>query len=99
MSEQRRPPLDGSSIGRGPADGSSIGRGSADGPSIGRQPGWREVIVVAAVVVGVVLGLAIATSALPTGLQEIVFRTPLAIVVLAAGTVGLLLWLAFHRSA
>lgn len=77
MSEERRPPLRGSSI--------------------GRQPGWREVLVVAAVVVGVVLGLAVLTSVLPTDLQEIVFRTPLTIVVLVVGTVGMLVWLAFRR--
>ena len=60
----------------------------------GRTPGWREVLLVGAVVVAVVLGLAIATSVLPTSLQDIVFRTPLAIVVLVIGTVGLLLWVA-----
>lgn len=45
----------------------------------------------AAVAVGVVLGAAILTSLLPTDLQQIVFHTPLAIVVLIAGT-GWLLW-------
>ena len=39
----------------------------------------------------VVLGLAVLTSVLPTGLQEIVFHTPLAILVLIVGT-GWLLW-------
>ena len=63
-------------------------------PETGRAPGWREVLVVAAVVVGVVLGLAILTSLLPTALQDVVFRTPLAIVVLLVGTVGLLARLA-----
>jgi len=57
-------------------------------------PGWREVLVVGAVVVLVVLGLAFGTSLLPSGLQDIVFRTPLAIVILVVGTVGLLLWIA-----
>jgi hypothetical protein len=51
------------------------------------------VLTVAAIVVGVVLGLAVLTSALPTALQDVVFRTPLAIVVLVVGTVGLLAWL------
>jgi uncharacterized membrane protein AbrB (regulator of aidB expression) len=55
------------------------------------QPGWREVLIVAAVAVGIVLGLAVLTSVLPTGLQEIVFHTPLAILVLIIGT-GWLLW-------
>jgi threonine/homoserine/homoserine lactone efflux protein len=52
------------------------------------------VLAVAAVVVGVVLGLAVVTSVLPAGLQDVIFRTPLAIVVLVIGTIGLLVWLA-----
>ena len=55
------------------------------------QPGWREVLVVAGAAVAVVLGAAILTSVLPTSIQEIVFHTPLAIVVLIVGT-GWLLW-------
>jgi heme A synthase len=58
---------------------------------VGGQPGWREVLIVAAVAVGIVLGLAVLTSILPTSLQEIVFHTPLAILVLIVGT-GWLLW-------
>ncbi len=58
---------------------------------IGRQPGWREVALVAAIVVVVVLGLAVLTSVLPTSAQEVVFHTPLAIIVLVVGT-GWLLW-------
>lgn len=57
---------------------------------VGRQPGWREVIIVAAITVGVVLGAAILTSVLPTNLQEMVFHTPLTIVVLIVGTAWLL---------
>ena len=62
-------------------------------PTPGRAPGWREVGVVGTVVVAVVLGLAVLTSLLPTSLQDVVFRTPLAIVVLLVGTVGVLLWI------
>jgi uncharacterized membrane protein AbrB (regulator of aidB expression) len=58
---------------------------------VDRQPGWREVLVVAVAAVAVVLGAAIATSVLPTTVQEVVFHTPLAIVVLVLGT-GWLLW-------
>ena len=58
---------------------------------VGRQPGWREVLIVAGIAVAVVLGLAVLTSILPTGLQEIVFHTPLAILVLIIAT-GWLLW-------
>jgi FtsH-binding integral membrane protein len=46
---------------------------------------------VAAGVVAVVLGAAALTSLLPTSFQEVVFHTPLAIVVLIVGT-GWLLW-------
>jgi hypothetical protein len=61
----------------------------ADGP--GSQPGWREVVLVAAAVVVVVLAAAFGTSLLPTSVQEVVFRTPVAIGVLIVGT-GWLLW-------
>ncbi len=63
----------------------------AEGRPVGRQPGWRGVALVAAAVVVVVMGAAVVTSLLPTTLQEIVFHTPLAIVVLIAGT-GWVLW-------
>jgi hypothetical protein len=56
-----------------------------------RVIGLREVLVVAGLTVAVVLGAAIATSLLPKGLQEIVFKTPLLIVVLIGGT-AVLLW-------
>jgi hypothetical protein len=54
------------------------------------QPGWLQVILVAAVVVAIVLGASIGTSLLPTPIQEIVFHTPLTILVLIAGTAWLL---------
>ena len=62
-----------------------------------RQPGWREVIVVAVVVVAIVLGAAVLTSILPTPVQEVVFHTPLAIIVLIVGT-GWLLWRISRRA-
>lgn len=63
----------------------------------GRQAGWREVAVVALAVVAIVLGAAVLTSILPTSFQEVVFHTPLAIVVLILGT-GWLLWrISRHR--
>jgi uncharacterized membrane-anchored protein len=55
------------------------------------QPGWPQVLVVAGIVVVVVLGASMATSLLPTSLQEVVFHTPLTILVLVIGT-GWLLW-------
>ena len=63
----------------------------AESGTRGRQPGWREVMLVALAAVVLVLGAAIATSILPTDLQQVVFHTPLAIVVLIVGT-GWLLW-------
>ena len=62
-----------------------------------RPPGWREVIVVAVAVVGVALGAAIVTGLLPPAGQDVIFRTPLVIVVLLVGTVGLMVRLAMRR--
>ncbi len=64
---------------------SPVGNSATD-----RAPGWREVLFVAGAIVVGVLALAVLTSLLPTGLQELVFRTPLAIAVLVVVTVGLL---------
>jgi heme A synthase len=63
----------------------------AEPQRLGSQPGWREVILVAAAVVAVVLGAAILTSLLPAAVQDVVFHTPVAIAVLIVGT-GWLLW-------
>jgi len=59
--------------------------------------GWREVLTVAAIAVGVVLGAAILTSALPIDAQRVIFHTPLAIVILAAGTAYVLWRIATRR--
>lgn len=53
--------------------------------------GWREVLLVAVVAVGVVLGAAILTAVLPTDAQRVIFHTPLLIGVLIGGT-ALVLW-------
>jgi hypothetical protein len=50
-----------------------------------------EVLVVAALVVGAVLGAAALTSLLPASFQQVVFGTPLAIAFLIGGT-ALVLW-------
>jgi hypothetical protein len=55
------------------------------------QPGWPEVLSIAAAAVAVVLGAGLLTGLLPPEIQHIVFRTPFAIVVLIVGT-GWLLW-------
>lgn len=62
----------------------------------GRQVGWRAVLVVSGVVVAVVLGAAILTSALPFEVQRLIFHTPLLIVILIAVT-ALVLWRAAMR--
>jgi hypothetical protein len=61
-----------------------------------RQVGWREVLLVAAVAVAVVLGIDVITTKVP-GLQDLVTRTPLCIGLLLVGTGGLLWWLAARR--
>lgn len=70
----------------------------AEPVSSGRQPGWREVLLVAVGVVVVVLGLAAVTSVLPTQIQEVVFHTPLLILVLIVGT-GYWLWRVSRRES
>lgn len=55
-----------------------------------RQPGWGQVMVVAAVVVLAVLGAAAGTSLLPTEVQRLIFRGPVMIAVLILGTAWLL---------
>jgi preprotein translocase subunit SecY len=56
-----------------------------------RQPGIREVLLVGAAVVLVVLLAAAGTALLPRAGQDVVFRTPLLILVLVVGT-ALVLW-------
>ncbi len=56
-----------------------------------RQPGIRDVLLVAAVAVAVVLLAAGVTALLPREGQAVVFHTPLLIAVLVVGT-ALVLW-------
>ena len=56
-----------------------------------RQPGLREVLLVGAAVILTVLVAAGATALLPREGQDVVFHTPLLIVVLIGGT-ALVLW-------
>lgn len=65
------------------------------GPS--SAPGWREVLLVAVAVVALALGAAAVTGLLPPAGQDVIFRTPLVIVVLVVGTVGLMIRLAIRR--
>lgn len=57
----------------------------------GRPVGLREVLVVAAAAVALVLGAAIVTSLLPTEVQRAVFHAPVLIAVLIGGT-AFVLW-------
>lgn len=60
-------------------------------------PGWREVLLVAVAVVALALGAAAVTGLLPPAGQDLIFRTPLVIVVLVIGTIGLMIRLAIRR--
>ena len=62
----------------------------------GRSPGWREVLLIAAVVLGAVLGLELVSAALPA-VREVFRGFPFVIVGLVAGTGGLLLMLLLRR--
>jgi len=61
------------------------------------QPGVREVLLVAAAAVGVVLGAAILTSLLPADAQRVFFHLPITIVVLVVGTAFVLWRIASRR--
>jgi uncharacterized membrane protein YqjE len=55
------------------------------------QPGLTQVLLVALVVVGVVLGAVVLTSLLPSDVQRVIFDAPVLIVVLIVGT-AVMLW-------
>ena len=61
-----------------------------------RQVGWREVLILAAVAVGIVLAVDVVTTLVP-GLQAVVTRTPVIVIVLIAGTAWLLWRLSTRR--
>ena len=54
-----------------------------------RGPGWREVLVIAAAVIGVVFALELASAMLPP-VHDAFVQFPTTIVILVAGTVGVL---------
>ena len=62
-----------------------------------RSNGWREVLVVAVLAVGVVLGAVILTAVLPTDAQRVIFHTPFLIGVLIVGTAFVLWRIAARR--
>ena len=55
-----------------------------------RTPGLREALLVGAVAVAVVLAASVVTFLLPPDARDVVFRTPLLILVLIVGTAGVL---------
>ena len=57
----------------------------------GSAPGLRQVLIVAALAVGAVLGAAILTSLLPEEIQRLIFHAPLTIIGLLVGT-AFVLW-------
>jgi uncharacterized membrane protein len=59
------------------------------------QPGWRQVALVAAAVVVVVMGAAVVTGFMPTPIQQAIFHGPVLIGVLIIGT-GWVLWRIAH---
>jgi threonine/homoserine/homoserine lactone efflux protein len=61
-----------------------------------RQVGWRKVLIVAAVAVGIVLAIDVVTTLVP-GLNAVVTRTPLFAILLIAGTAWLLWRIATRR--
>jgi len=63
----------------------------AEPHSLDPQPGWPQVVLVAAAVVAIVLGAAALTGILPEVVQDAIYETPVAIGVLIVGT-GWLLW-------
>jgi hypothetical protein len=55
----------------------------------GQQVGWREVVIVAVVVVGAVLGLGLVATLVPA-VGDVFNRQPIAILVLVVGTAWIL---------
>lgn len=58
-------------------------------PEGSRGPGWREVLIIAAAVIGVVFVLELASAVLPP-VHDAFVHFPTTIVVLVAGTIGVL---------
>ncbi len=56
-------------------------------PADARTYGWREVLIVGGAIVAIVLGISLITTVLPDSARWFVFQSPLAIVVIAGGTI------------
>ncbi len=78
----------------GPGEGGPAEDGPVDMTTSGpRSPGWREVLLVAALVLGAVFAVEILSTLLPP-LREAFRGLPVTIVILVVGTVGLLVLIA-----
>ena len=62
----------------------------------GRSPGWREVLLVAALVVGAVFAVEVLSAVLPP-VGEAFRSFPVTVGILVVGTVGLLLLIGLRR--
>jgi hypothetical protein len=56
-------------------------------PVATRTYGWREVLLVGGGIVAIVLGISLLTTILPDGARWVVFQSPIAIVIIALGTI------------
>jgi hypothetical protein len=56
-------------------------------PTGARVYGWREVLLVGAAIVAIVLGISLITTVLPDSARWFVFQSPIAILVIAGGTI------------
>lgn len=56
-------------------------------PAAARTYGWREVLLVGGAIVAIVLGISLITTVLPDSARWFVFQSPLAIVIIAGGTI------------
>jgi hypothetical protein len=65
-------------------------------PPDGRAPGWREVLVVAALVLVAVFAVELLSALVPP-VRDAFRGFPVTIVILVVGTVGLLLAIALRR--
>jgi len=63
----------------------------------GSQPGLRQVVLIAALAVAVVLGAAVITNLMPAPIQAFVYDAPVAIAILIGGTAFVLWRVAVRR--
>ena len=87
---------DGTARGSGTVPDPERAPGPGTRPERERAPGWREVLLVAALVLAIVFGVELLSTLVPP-VREAFRGLPVTIVVLVAGTIGVLLWIALRR--